>query len=417
MARVSSSDATLVDAPPSLAADPATVAPPTILSLKRLSGLAAVAGVALMLAAGAFSPVQAAQSYLPAFLLWFGVGVGCLSMLMIQHQTGGHWGVLLRRLLEAGARTLYFAPIFFIPIVLGMAAIYPWADTARIAADHHLAEVVHKKGAYLNAPFFWARAILYFAIWALLANTLSRWSRLYDETGDREFAEKMRRLSGPGILLQALVITFAAVDWAMSTEPHWFSTIWGILFMVGQALSAWCICIMVVSRLQLHEPLRRVASSTLFHDLGKFLFAFVMLWGYVNLSQFLIIWSGNLPEETTWYAHRSHGFWKTLTVILVLGHFFLPFFTLLSASLKKNAGRLAVVAGLLFALRFIDLFWNLAPNFKGEHFSVHPMDVLMPVALGGVWLYLFARETLRAPLLIRHDPQVHEMEELAHGSH
>jgi hypothetical protein len=142
-----------------------------------------------------------------------------------------------------------------------------------------------------------------------------------------------------------------------------------------------------------------------------------MLWGYVNLSQFLIIWSGNLPEETTWYLDRSKGSWRTLTFLLVGLHFFLPFFTLLSAGLKKNASRLAVVAGLLFTLRFVDLFWNIAPNFKHENFSVHPFDLLMPVAVGGAWLYLFARQIERAPLLVKHDPQVHEMEELAAHAH
>ncbi len=399
--------------------EPVTAAssvPVPVVSLRRIAGLVAVAAAAATLT-GYSNPQQLVQSYLPAFLLWFGVSIGCLSMLMIQHQSGGHWGILLRRLFEAGARTIYFMPVFFLPILLGMAYLYPWADPARIAADPHLAEVVHKKGAYLNVPFFTVRTIFYFAFWALMARTLTAFSWKYDETGDREYAEKMRRMSGWGLLAQALVITFAGVDWGMSLDPRWYSTIWGILFMVGQALSAWCVCIMVVSRLYTHAPLNRVASSTLFHDLGKFLFAFVMLWGYVNLSQFLIIWSGNLPEETTWYLDRSQGGWRQLTFLLVGLHFFLPFFTLLSAGLKKNASRLAVVAGFLFSLRYVDLFWNIAPMFKHEHFSVHPFDLLMPVAVGGAWLYLFARQLERAPLLVKYDPQVQEMEELAAHAH
>lgn len=390
--------------------------PAPVTALRRISGLVALAASAALLT-GFSNPAQLLQSYLPAFLLWAGVSVGCLSMLMIQHQSGGHWGVLLRRLLEAGARTIYFMPLFFLPILLGMPALYSWADPARIATDHHLAEIVVKKGAYLNVPFFTARAAFYFLFWALMAKTLTSHSWKYDETGDREYAEKMRRMSGWGLLAQALVITFAGVDWGMSLDPHWFSTIWGILFMVGQALSAWCLCIMVVSRLYTHAPLNRVATSSLLHDLGKFLFALVMLWGYVNLSQFLIIWSGNLPEETTWYLDRSVGGWRQLTFLLVGLHFFLPFFTLLSAGLKKNAGRLAVVAGLLFALRYVDLFWNVAPIFKHQHFSVHPFDLLTPVALGGAWLYLFARQIERAPLLLKNDPQVHEMEELVAHAH
>lgn len=393
-----------------------SIVPAPVNSLRRIAGLAAVAASALAIT-GLSNPAQLIQSYLPAFLLWFGVSIGCLSMLMIQHQSGGHWGILLRRLLEAGARTIYFLPLFFIPIFLGMAYLYPWADPARIAADPRLAEVVEKKHAYLNVPFFMARTAFYFLFWALMARTLSALSWKYDETGDREYAEKMRRMSGWGILAQALVITFAGVDWGMSLDPHWFSTIWGILFMIGQALSAWCVCIMLLSRLYTIEPLNRVASSTLFHDLGKFLFAFVMLWGYTNLSQFLIIWSGNLPEETTWYLDRSKGGWRQLTYLLVGLHFFLPFLTLLSAGLKKNASRLAMVAGFLFTLRFVDLFWNIAPIFKHEHFSVHPFDLLMPVAVGGAWLYLFARQLEKAPLLVKHDPQVHEMEELAAHAH
>ena len=390
--------------------------PAPIQSLRRIAGLVALAASAAALT-GYSNPKQLLQSYLPAFLLWFGVSIGSLSMLMIQHQSGGHWGILLRRLLEAGARVIYFLPLFFLPILLGMPMLYSWADPARIATDHHLAEIVEKKHAYLNVQFFVARAVFYYLFWVFLSKTLSGLSKKYDETGDREYAEKMRRMSGWGLLAQALVITFAAVDWGMSLDPHWFSTIWGILFMVGQALSAWCLCAMMMSRLYTHAPFNRVISSTLFHDLGKFMFAFVMLWGYVNLSQFLIIWSGNLPEETTWYLDRSTGAWKQLTFLLVGMHFFLPFFTLLSAGLKKNASRLAVVAGLLFALRYVDLFWNIAPIFKHEHFSVHPFDLLMPVAVGGIWLYLFAVQLEKEPLLVKHDPQVHEMEELAAHAH
>jgi len=393
-----------------------STAPAPVVSLRRIAGLVALAAAAATLT-GYSNPRQLVQSYLPAFLLWFGVSIGCLSMLMIQHQSGGHWGILLRRLLEAGARTIYFMPIFFIPILLGMAYLYPWADPVRIAADPHLAEVVHKKGAYLNVPFFTGRTIFYYLFWALMARTLTGFSWKYDETGDREYAEKMRRMSGWGLLAQALIVTFAGVDWGMSLDPHWYSTIWGILTLIGQALAAWCFCIMLVSRLHTHAPLNRVVTSSLFHDLGKFLFALVTLWAYVNLSQFLIIWSGNLPEETTWYLDRSKGVWRQLTYLLVGLHFVLPFLTLLSAGLKKNASRLAVVAGLLFALRYVDLFWNIAPIFKHEHFSVHPFDLLMPVAVGGAWLYLFARQVERAPLLVKHDPQVHEMEELAAHAH
>jgi hypothetical protein len=397
-------------------ASAASTAPAPVIALRRIAGFTALAAGAACLT-GYSNPQQLVQSYLPAFLLWFGVSIGSLSMLMIQHQSGGHWGILLRRIFEASARTIYYMPIFFLPILLGMAYLYPWADLARIATDHHLAEVVEKKHAYLNVPFFTGRAIFYFLFWAFMARTLTAFSWKYDETGDREYAEKMRRMSGWGLLAQALVITFAGVDWGMSLDPHWYSTIWGILFMVGQALSAWCVGIMLVSRLYTHAPLNRVTSSTLFHDLGKFLFAFVMLWGYVNLSQVLIIWSGNLPEETSWYLDRSVGGWKQLTYVLVGLHFFLPFLTLLSAGLKKNASRLAVVAGMLFTLRYIDLFWNVAPNFKHEHFSIHPFDLLMPVAVGGAWLYLFAGQLEKAPLLVKHDPQVHEMEELAAHAH
>lgn len=396
---------------------PTSSAPPPVVSLRRIAGLVALAAAAVSVV-GFSNPQQLLQSYLPAFLLWFGVSIGCLSMLMIQHQSGGHWGILLRRLFEAGARTIYFAPIFFLPVLLGMPYLFPWASPVLGNLDvRGLGEVIEKKGAYLNVPFFIARAAFYFVFWALMARALTAHSWKYDETGDREYAEKMRRMSGWGLLAQALVITFAGIDWGMSLDPHWFSTIWGILFMVGQALSAWCVCIMLVSRLYTHAPLNRVASSTLFHDLGKFLFAFVMLWGYVNLSQFLIIWSGNLPEENIWYLDRSKGGWRQLTYLLVGLHFFLPFFTLLSAGLKKNASRLAVVAGFLFVLRYVDLFWNIAPIFKHEHFSVHPLDLLMPVAVGGAWLYLFARQLERAPLLVKHDPQVHEMEELAAHAH
>ncbi|HEY2946660.1 MAG TPA: hypothetical protein VGN09_29770 [Vicinamibacteria bacterium] len=377
--------------------------------LDRWQHSALVAGVAgtLLTALGlAFEAGQSLRSWLFAHLFWTGVSVGCLSLLMINHLTGGVWGIVIRRLLEAGARTIPVLALLFLPVAFGVSHVYEWARPEVMAAD----PVLRMKQPYLNVPFFLVRAVFFFGVWSLLAHLLSRWSAELDRTGSLRAARRLRGASGPGLVLLGLTITFSAVDWAMSLDPRWFSTIYGIIFMVGQALSAMALMVVLLAALRDESPFTPVVRPQVVHDLGKLLFAFVMLWAYVNLSQFLITWAGNLPEEIPWYIQRLRGGWRWLALLILLFHFVLPFLLLLSRDLKRSAPTLARVAGALFVFRLVDLYWLVAPDLHHEgRFALRWMDVTAPVGVGGIWLYWFARELKARPLLPRHEPDLEEL--------
>jgi hypothetical protein len=386
--------------------------PALVARIERTGLGAGLVGSAVLLLGALLDADQFFRSYLFAHLFWTGVSVGCLSVLMIHHLSGGLWGLLIRRILEAGSRTLPVMALLFLPVLAGLHTLYVWSHADVVASD----PVLLKKQAYLNVPFFVARAVFYFAAWAGLAHLLSRWSRAMDEGRDLRIARRLRGLSGGGLVVLGLTITFSSVDWAMSLNPHWFSTIYGILFMVGQVLSAMALAIVVVAVLGRERPLSEAVGRTVVHDLGKLLLAFVMLWAYVTLSQFLIVWSGNLPEEIPWYLARSRGGWKAITVVLVVFHFALPFLLLLSRDLKRNAAALAQVALAVLVLRLVDLYWLVGPDLQGGHgshgahgLSVHWMDLAAPIALGGIWVFAFARQLRSRPLLPQGDPDLGEL--------
>jgi hypothetical protein len=313
---------------------------------------------------------------------------------------------VIRRILEAGSRTLRYVWVLFLPLAFGLPHVFVWANHDALAADHHLHEAVGRKAAYLNPPFFMARALFYFAVWAALAHLLSRLSLRQDRGWTQAVAGRLSAVSGGGLVLMGLTITFASVDWGMSLDPRWFSTIYGVLFMVGQALSALALCIVVLARLADEPPLGRAVSAQVMHDLGKLLFAFVMLWAYVNLSQFLIVWSGNLPEEIPWYIARWRGSWRVLALLLLLAHFALPFLLLLSRDVKRNAGVLAGVAIGILAMRLVDLHWLVGPELHEAGRAFHWLDLATTLGVGGIWLHAFARELSAAPLLPLADPEL-----------
>jgi hypothetical protein len=388
-----------------------------IAALDRLERRSLALGVPGLVACGVglmIAPAQFFRSWLFAFVFWVGVAVGCLSILMIQHLTGGLWGLAIRRILEAGARTLRYAWVLFLPLAIGLPHVYVWADPGALAADRHLAEAVSRKAAYLNAPFFLARAAFYFAVWAALAHVLSRWSAEQDRGWTLGGARRLRGLSGGGLLLMGFTITFSAVDWGMSLDPRWFSTIYGVLFMVGQALSAMALCIVVVAMLADAPALSRAVSAQTLHDLGKLLFAFVMLWAYVSLSQFLIVWSGNLPEEIPWYIQRLSGSWRAVALLLVAGHFALPFLLLLSRDAKRSAPVLSTIASGILVMRMVDLYWLIGPELHQGGSALHWLDLAATLGVGGVWLRLFARELAALPLLPQGDPELAEALAEAH---
>jgi hypothetical protein len=267
----------------------------------------------------------------------------------------------------------------------------------------------------LNLSFFTVRAAIYFVIWLALAFFLNRWSLLQDRTADRQFTKRMRVLSGPGMVLFVFTVTFASIDWFMSLDWEWSSTIYGFIFVAAWSLSALAFTIAVMAALSKHEPMNNVVAQLHFHDLGKLLLALVMLWSYFAFSQFLIIWSGNLPEEIRWYLPRIHGSWGAIALAVVILHFAFPFLFLLSRSLKRNAGKLVIVAVLILLMRLIDLFWMIAPNFTHEYFHVSWMDVVAPIGIGGLWLAWFANALTKRPLIPINDPLYETVLEQKHA--
>jgi hypothetical protein len=342
------------------------------------------------------------HAYLIAYLFFLGLALGSMAILMIQYITGGAWGAVIRRLLESATRTLPLMAVLFIPIALGLTDLYEWARPEHVAHD----PILQHKSLYLNVPFFLGRAVFYFAAWITTAYFLNRWSREQDAAADPRLTRRLEMMSRGGLLLYALTMTFAAMDWGMSLEPHWFSTLYGVMFMGGQGLSTFAFMIPMAALLADRQPFARIISPAQFHDLGKLMLAFVMLWAYFALSQYLIIWSANLPEEIPWYLARTKNGWQWVALVLVIVHFALPFFVLLSRDVKRHARAVAVVALILIGARFVDLFWLLRPAVAPEGFAIHWLDPAAAAAVGGMWMWLFVSQLKTRPVLPLNDPAI-----------
>ncbi|MEM7392532.1 MAG: hypothetical protein AAF492_09290, partial [Verrucomicrobiota bacterium] len=358
------------------------------------------------------SEQQFFQSYLQAFILVFGLAGGSLSLLMIHHVAGGRWGFITRGIMESGAKTIPLTIILFIPIYMGLDILYvEWLHPKGV-----LAEVIEGKSWYLNRTFFLVRTGIYFAVFTVLAFQLCSWSKRQSESGDITMNAPMRKLSGIGILIYILLITFASFDWTMSLEPAWFSSIWGPLFWVGQALITFCVMILVLNWLSRFEPLSKLILPRHFHDLGNYCFAAVILWTYMSFAQFTIIWHGNLPEELIWYGARSADSWKAIAVFLALFHFILPFFLLLSRFAKLQSSILVKTVTFLIFMRLVDTYWIVGPNFEPEGATPALLDLLLPIALGGIWFSFFCRNLKNTPLVAKYDPRFAEdLEAANHG--
>jgi hypothetical protein len=377
-------------------------------SVGRLQRSAMVAGgIALLLCIfGAIkSPQVFFPSYLMAYLLVLGLALGSLGLLMLQHLTGGHWGIVIRRPLESATRTLPLLAVLFLPIIFGMKYLYgAWLDPERVREE----PLSSLQQGYLTPHWFYIRAFLYFAIWLALMFAFNRWSREQDvNPADRTVRRRFKALAGPGIILYVFVMSFAAIDWVMSISPHWASTIYGFLFVAGQLISSMSLMIAVVVLLSRTAPLAGVIQKRHIHDLGKLLLTFVMLFAYFDFSQLLIIWSGNQPEEITFYRSRLYGQWGAVAVLVLVFHFFVPFFLLLSRDLKRNDRLLPKVAIWMIFMRLVDLFWMTRPEFTG-HAIPSWIDFVVPIALIGLWLALFAFNLQKLPLLPLGDPHLAE---------
>lgn len=382
-----------------------TLAPDHVLHRVQRGGLVVGVSALGLCALGAVgSPDQFFRSYLVAYLFWFGISLGSMAILMIHHIAGGAWGAVIRRLLECSTRTLPLMALLFLPLVLGLHSLYEWARPEVVAHD----VVLQHKSMYLNVPFFLARAVFYFAVWLTFTVFLNRWSLQQDSSDDPRLTRRMELLSRGGLLAIGLTMTFASIDWVMSLEPHWYSTIYGILIMGGQVLSALAFVIPMAALLVDRGPLADVIHTEQFHDLGKLLLAFVMLWAYFSFSQFLIIWSANLPEEIPWYLNRMRGGWQVIGVAIIVFHFVLPFLILLSRDVKRRANVLALVALGVMAVRFVDLFWMVTPAFNPGRITMHWMDAATLVGVGGIWLSVFIWQLKGRSLVAIHDPSLPE---------
>jgi hypothetical protein len=376
-----------------------------------------VGGIGLVLGAigGVLHPNDLMPSWLIGFLFFTGLSLGCLALLMLQHMTGGQWGLVGRRVFEAGSRMLPLAALFFIPVVVFAPKLFLWARPDAVQAD----AILRFKAPYLNLAFFTVRGASYFVVFLGMAFFLNKWSAEQDRGAVAQTEADTRRfrvISAPGLLIYVILMSLAAVDWIMSLDPHWYSTIFGLITVVGQGLSALAFTVAVLAIVVAREPMNGILKAHHFHDYGKLMLALVMLWAYFAFSQFLIIWAGNLPEEIPYYVERLRGGWEYVSLGLVFGHFILPFCLLLSQDLKRRPKLIARVAWFIVAIRLYDLIWLVAPTFHHDAgaFPISLANVGVPLALGGLWVYLVAGQLQKRPMLPVNDPYFKDM--LLHGN-
>jgi hypothetical protein len=383
----------------------------TPLGLERVQRGALVIGIAVLAACaagGLENPPDFFRAYLVGYLYWLGIALGALVILMLHYLSGGAWGLVVRRILESATRTLPLLALLFLPLAVGVRDVYIWAAPG--ALDDPL---LRHKSAYLNVPFFLGRAVIYFGAWLGCAYIFNKWSRERDARPDPN-PRRFRLLAGPGLALYGLTVTFAAIDWAMSLEPHWYSTIYPAAFGLGQVLSAFAFATALAVALRRHEPFGRLVTAANLNDLGNLMLAFVMLWAYVNFSQFLLIWSANIREEVPWFLARQHGAWGVVAAGLIALHFALPFVLLLSRRVKRDPRLIGAVAVGILVARLVADLWLLVPGFHRPGFALRWLDVVVPVGVGGIWLAAFLGQLRGRPLVPLNDPAVEEAVAHAH---
>jgi hypothetical protein len=393
---------------------PDLTAPPVVKTIAQRSLMVGVVFGLVAVILAFFRPEQFFRAYLLGFMCWLGVALGSMAILMIRHLTGGGWGMVIRRILGAAMRTVPLLTLLFIAVILGIHKLYIWAQPLDQVADKHLREHLEDiTKTYLTTNGFVVRAIVYFAIWNLLSLLLSMWSRQTDRAGAPDNTSRFKAVAGPGLILYAFTISFAAIDWIMSLDPSWISTIFGLVILIGEVLSAMCFAVVVERILFNYKPMSEMLRPDFVHDHGKWMLTFVMVWAYFNYSQWLIIWAGNLPSEITYYVRRLNGGWGYVGLMVVIFHFAVPFAILLSRPFKRNIRKLVWLAAWLLLMRYVDLFWIVEPNFS-RAFLLTPEDVIVPVAIGGFWLAYFFHNLGALPLLPAYDPSAVEVLGPAH---
>jgi hypothetical protein len=375
---------------------------PQLERIQKRAFLAGAIAVVLCVIFGFLNKEQFLRSYLFAYIYWLTIPLGCTAILMLHNMTGGWWGYPIRRLLEAGTRTFALMAVLFIPVWLGMSHLYPWVQTPI-------------KTWYLNPRFFTVRAVIYFAIWLTLAHFLNKWSSEQDKTGDPKLLTRLETISAPGLILWGIGVTYASIDWIMSLDPHWFSTMFGMIFMIIGALGAMSFVIFVLRMLSEYEPVKAIVTASQFNDLGNLLLTFVMLWAYLSFSQFIIIWAGNLKNEAPWYLTRAFGGWALIAVFLILLNFAIPFLLLLQRPMKRNLGALSMISGMLIVMGSLNVYWLVMPSLEGDGPRFHALDFLALIGIGGLWVGTFFWQLRKWPMLPQHDPRFEGALQHEHG--
>jgi hypothetical protein len=395
--------------------DEQLLAPPTaeIAALRGRSLLLAAVGIVLSIVGFVVAGEHFWESYLIGLYFWHGITMGSLAVLMVQYLSGGAWGLVSRRILEAATRTLPLTALLFIPIVLKMQTLYSWARPEALNDP-----IIQAKAMYLNPQGFVLRSVIYFVILGALTYILNKWSREQDQAPTAlpgPLDARMRIVSGPGLVLYVLVVTFMSVDWVMSLDPHWFSTIFGVLTLGGQGLSTMAFILVILASLMKFRPMSTVVATEQVHDISKLMFAFMLLWAYFSVSQLIIIWSANLPEEIPFYLERLHGPWAPISIALVFGHFLLPYLLLLSRDLKRDPQKVKWVALGIIVMRVVDIAWTIGPVFRHEGSSLSWVDFAVTAGMGGLWLAYFFTNLAGRALVPARDPYYKEA--MAHGGH
>jgi len=399
---------------PATAAHLDLTAPPVAKTISQRSLIVGLVFGVIAVVLAFIQPQQFYRAYLLGFMLWLGVALGSMAILMIRHLTGGGWGMVIRRILGAAMRTAPLLAALFIPVILGIHKLYIWAQPLDQVTDKHLHDhLAEITKTYLTTSGFIYRAIFYFAIWNLLSFLLTKWSKETDHPGSPDHTSRFKAIAGPGLILYGFTISFAAIDWVMSLDPSWISTIFGLVVLIGQVLSAMCFAVVVERILFNYKPMSEMLKPDFVHDHGKWMLAFTMVWAYFNFSQWLIIWAGNLPSEITFYMTRLHGGWASIGLILVIFGFAIPFAILLSRPFKRDIRKLVWLAVWMLLMRYVDMFWIIEPNFS-KTLSVTLADIVVPIAIGGFWLSYFFYNLGALPLLPAYDPSAGEVLEPAH---
>jgi hypothetical protein len=341
-------------------------------------------------------------SYLSAYIFWMTIVWGALFFAFLHHLTGADWSIVLRRILETVMMTIPLMAVLFIPILLGIHDLYHWSHEEAVAAD----PLLLKKAAYLNPVFFTIRTVIYFAIWFFLARSLYRTSLAQDNGYHENQSITMKKISAPGMILFALSITFASFDWLMSLDAHWYSTIFGVYVFGGSLLAALTFLVIFGSLLRKKGILKEVITIEHYHDLGKFLFAFIIFWGYIGFSQYFLIWYANIPEETIWYLHRWEGSWNIITMVLVFGHFLVPFLILMPRAVKRNLVVLKITSIWIIIMHWIDIYWLVLPNLHHHGVHISWMDLTATIGIGGLFIWYFLNKFYAHSLVPVNDPRL-----------